>query len=102
MYMYMHVYSMYRQRVTEGRRKRKMNKEDMNKAVYQKTRMYYAQNVCLISLLLFSSFLFLYLTYLFILSMHIRIFSIVLTSTSTAEKLIALHISLNSMAIVDM
>ena len=80
---------MYRQRLTEGRRKKKMNKEDMNKAVYEKTGVDYAQNFCLISLLLFSTFLFFYSTYLFIISMHIRIFSIVLTSTSTAEKFIS-------------
>ena len=80
-----------------------MNKEDINKAVYEKARVDYAQTSTLF-LFFYSQLFFSFIlhTYLFILSMHIRIFSIVLTSTSTAEKFIALHISLNSMAIVDM
>ena len=88
----------YRQRVTGESRKKQTNKEDMNKVVYEKAGVDYAQTSALFPFF-FSPFFPLF--YLFIISMHI-LFSIVLTSTSTAEKFIALHISLNSMAIVDM
>ena len=62
MYMYLnadvhvHVYSMYRQRATERSRKKKMNKEDMNKAVYEKAGVDYAQTSALF--LFFYSHLF--------------------------------------------
>ena len=49
---------MYRQRVTEGSREKKTNKEDMNKVVYEKAGVDYTQTSAL-----FPFFFFFYSTY---------------------------------------